>query len=66
MIASHHFMSAAELTTDEGRARLHHCAFKVPVNGKLKSMCEVNAAGLRDQVYAGIAAAVNDGLDTAA
>jgi MoaA/NifB/PqqE/SkfB family radical SAM enzyme len=66
MIASHHFMSAAELATDEGRQRLHHCAFKVPVNGELKSMCEVNAAGLRDQVYADIAAAVNDGLDTAA
>ena len=65
-IASHHFMSAAELATDEGRARLHHCAFKVPVDGELKSMCEVNAAGLRDRVYAGIAASVNDGLDTAA
>ena len=66
MIASHHFMSAVELATDEGRARLHHCAFKVPVNGELKSMCEVNATGLRDHVYAGIAGAVNDGLDTAA
>jgi hypothetical protein len=66
MIASHHFMSAAELATDEGRQRLHHCAFKVPVDGELKSMCEVNATGLRNHVYAGIAAAVNDGLDTAA
>ena len=66
MIASHQFMSAAELSTDEGRDRLHHCAFMVPVNGELKSMCEVNAAGLRDRVYADIAGAVNDGLDTAA
>lgn len=66
MIASHHFMSAAELATDEGRDRLDHCSFMVPVGGELKSMCEVNATGLRDQVYAGIAAAVDDGLDTAA
>lgn len=66
MIASHHFMSAAELATAEGRDRLHHCAFKVAVNGELKSMCEVNATGLRDSVYAGIAAAARDGLDTAA
>lgn len=66
MIASHHFMSTAELATAEGRERLHHCAFMVPVNGELKSMCEVNATGLRDRVYADIAAAVDDGLDTAA
>ncbi len=66
MIASHHFMSVAELATEEGRQRLHHCAFKVPVDGELKSMCEVNAAGLRDRVYANIAAAAHDGLDTAA
>lgn len=66
MIASHHFMSAAELATDEGRDRLDHCSFMVPVGGELKSMCEVNATGLRDQVYAGIAATVVDGLDTAA
>ena len=66
MIASHHFMSAAEMATDEGRDRLDHCAFKVSVNGDLKSMCEVNAGGLRDLVYADIAGAANDGLDTAA
>lgn len=66
MIASHHFMSAAELASEEGRERLDHCSFMVPVGGELKSMCEVNAAGLRDQVYADIAAAVDDGLDTAA
>lgn len=66
MVASHHFMSAAELATEEGRDRLDHCAFMVPVGGELKSMCEVNAMGLRDQVYAGIATAADDGLDTAA
>ena len=66
MIASHHFMSAAEMATDEGRDRLHHCAFMVPVDGDLKSMCEVNAAGLRDRVYADIVGAIDDGLDSAA
>ncbi len=66
MIASHHFMSAAEMATDEGRYRLRHCVFMVPVDGELKSMCEVNAAGLRDRVYAGIVSDANDGLDTAA
>lgn len=66
MIASHHFMSATELATDEGRARLGHCTFVVPVDGELKSMCEVNAAGLRDRVYADIASSTDDGLDTAA
>ena len=66
MIASHHFMNAAEMATDAGRDRLDHCAFKVPVDGKLKSMCEVNAMGLRDRVYADIAAAADDELDTAA
>ena len=59
-------MNAAELATDEGRDRLDHCSFMVPVGGELKSMCEVNAAGLRDQVYAGIAAADDEGLDAAA
>jgi hypothetical protein len=59
-------MSAAELASEEGRDRLDHCAFMVPVDGELKSMCEVNAMGVRDRVYADIAAAADDGLDTAA
>ncbi|NKB50525.1 MAG: hypothetical protein GKS02_14305 [Alphaproteobacteria bacterium] len=66
MIASHHFMSAAEMATDEGRDRLDHCAFMVPVDGALVSMCEVNAAGLRDRVYGQIADSLDDGLDSAA
>ncbi|MFT5180892.1 MAG: MoaA/NifB/PqqE/SkfB family radical SAM enzyme [Alphaproteobacteria bacterium] len=66
MIASHHFMSAAEMATDEGRERLDHCSFMVPVEGELKSMCEVNAAGLRDRVYASIARSIDDELDSAA
>lgn len=66
MIASHHFMSAVEMASEEGRDRLHHCSFMVPVEGELKSMCEVNAAGLRDRVYAGIVETLDDGLDSAA
>ncbi len=52
-IVSHHFMNANELAAPEGRERVDACAFKVPVGGKLESMCVVNALGLRDQVYRG-------------
>ena len=50
-IVSHHFMSAAELATERGQERLHLCAFQVPIDGALRSMCEVNALGLRDELY---------------
>ena len=50
-IVSHHFMSAAETATPEGRERLDVCAFKVSLNGKLESMCAVNALGLREEFY---------------
>ena len=49
-IVSHHFMSAAELETPWGRDRTDLCVFKTPVDGELRSMCEVNALGLRRQV----------------
>jgi hypothetical protein len=55
VVVSHHFMSADELHTDEGQERLAQCVFHVPVNGELKSMCEVNALGGRDAFYAGLA-----------
>jgi hypothetical protein len=55
VIVSHHFMSAEELGTDEGKSRLAQCVFHVPVNGELVSMCEVNALGVRDAYYAGLA-----------
>ncbi len=57
VIVSHHFMSAEELQTDEGRERLSHCVFLVPVHGELRSMCEVNALGIRDRYYAELAGA---------
>ncbi len=55
VVVSHHFMSADEIHTDEGQARLAQCVFHVPVNGALVSMCEVNALGIRDEFYAGLA-----------
>jgi MoaA/NifB/PqqE/SkfB family radical SAM enzyme len=50
-IVSHHFMSGAEMTTPLGRERLAACAFRVPIDGRLESMCAVNALGLRDAYY---------------
>jgi hypothetical protein len=50
-IVSHHFMSPAELSTARGKERLAACAFRVPINGQLQSMCAVNALGLRQAYY---------------
>lgn len=50
-IVSHHFMSAIEIATPLGQERLDACAFQVPINGELKSMCAVNALGLREEFY---------------
>jgi hypothetical protein len=44
-VVTHHFMSADELDTPNGRERIDQCAFKVPIDGELRSMCEVNGAG---------------------
>ncbi len=51
-IVSHHFMSASELGTPLGQERLSQCVFHLSVNGELRSMCEVNALGIREQYYA--------------
>jgi hypothetical protein len=50
-IVSHHFMSAAEMNTPQGQERLATCAFRVPINGRLESMCAVNASDLRKTYY---------------
>jgi hypothetical protein len=50
-LVSHHFMSAAETMTPLGRERLAACAFRVPIDGRLESMCAVNALGLREAYY---------------
>jgi hypothetical protein len=50
-VVSHHFMSADEMKTAQGQERLAACAFQVPINGRLESMCAVNALGLREAYY---------------
>lgn len=56
-IVSHHFMSRDELSTPLGRERLETCAFRVPIDGRLESMCAVNALGLRESFHRGAARA---------
>jgi molybdenum cofactor biosynthesis enzyme MoaA len=51
-LTSHHFMSPAELATDTGQARLAACVFRLPVNGEMVPMCQVNAGGVREAFYA--------------
>ena len=47
----HKFMSPDELETPLGRERLQACTFRVPVEGQMIPMCELNATGLRSQLY---------------
>lgn len=46
----HNFMSPGDLLEEEGKARLEACTFKVPVDGELISMCEMNANGVRKKL----------------
>lgn len=48
---SHHFMSPAELGTEVGQARLAACVFRLPVDGEMVPMCQVNAGGVRERFY---------------
>jgi hypothetical protein len=50
-LVSHHFMSRAVIETPVGRERLEQCIFRVPIDGKMVSMCEVNALGVREKLY---------------
>lgn len=65
-ITAHHFMGPEELASQIGQERLAHCVFQVVLNGELHSMCEVNATGLRENFYAGIARDARTILDPAA
>jgi len=47
VLVVHKFMGAAELETPLGRERLAACVFKLPVDGEMVSMCELNASPLR-------------------
>ena len=51
VLVIHKFMSPGELDTPIGQERLAACTFKVPVNGKMISMCEMNATELRSKLY---------------
>ena len=55
VLVSHHFMNRDQLSSPEGQERLSHCVFKVPINGQMLSMCEVNALGVREQYYTELA-----------
>jgi radical SAM family protein len=50
-IISHHFMSRKTIETPVGQERLALCIFKLPVHGKMISMCETNALGAREAFY---------------
>jgi molybdenum cofactor biosynthesis enzyme MoaA len=58
-LTSHHFMSPAELHTEEGRQRLDACVFRLPYKGDMVPMCKMNADGVRDQLYAEIIEGTN-------
>ena len=64
-LTSHHFMSPDDLQTDLGKARLEACVFRLPHNGKMVPMCQMNAGGVREQVYAEITAAARETAPTA-
>jgi len=53
-LTSHHFMNPAELKTEVGQARLAACVFRLPYQGKMVPMCQMNADGVRERFYAGI------------
>ncbi len=53
VIVVHKFMSAEEIDTPLGRERLKACVFKVPVNGNMVSMCELNGTDLRRSINSG-------------
>ena len=45
-------MSPAELATEHGQERLAACLFRVSVGNDMVPMCQVNAGGVRERVYA--------------
>ncbi len=53
-LTSHHFMSPAELETPVGQERLGACVFRIPINGEMVPMCQVNAGGAREEFYRGL------------
>ncbi len=64
-LTSHHFMSPEELRTDVGQARSAACVFRLPHNGEMVPMCQMNAGGVREQVYAEITEAYRKEMSAA-
>lgn len=54
-VVSHHFMSREEAMTERGHERIAACLFRVPIGGRMVSMCEANALGARDRFYGALA-----------
>ena len=50
LLVVHKFMSGDELETPLGKERLRACVFKVPGDGQMVSMCQVNATSLRREL----------------
>lgn len=50
MLVTHRFMGAAEIDTKLGRERVQACVFRVPVDGDMVSMCQVNAGDMRQRL----------------
>lgn len=44
-VVVHHFMSPDDLASQQGQSRAKACAFRLPVEGRMVSMCELNARG---------------------
>jgi pyruvate-formate lyase-activating enzyme len=44
-VVVHNFMSPEQLATDQGQHRARACGFRLPVAGRMVSMCELNAQG---------------------
>jgi hypothetical protein len=53
-LTSHHFMSPAEVQTPTGEERLAACVFRLPYQGEMVPMCQMNADGVRERFYAEI------------
>jgi len=47
VIIVHNFMSSHQLETKEGKERLEACFFRVPIEGQMVSMCELNGTDMR-------------------
>jgi molybdenum cofactor biosynthesis enzyme MoaA len=55
VVVVHRFMNTDELNTPLGRERLDSCVFKLPVDGRMVSMCEMNATPLRQAIHRDLA-----------